>query len=137
MRRPGREVLFRKIEITAVLTAHVGLVHHRRSLLRHFFFVVYRILTRENNSSLAEGTFALVLAMLLGNGLWNYLFFRARKLFMSVVVTFLAPVMDLVLLICLIKLDRAAAWALTPYLIYRVYSVWWAYGLWRLNPEVV
>jgi tryptophan-rich sensory protein len=75
--------------------------------------------------------------MLLGNGLWNYLFFRARKLFMSVLVTFLAPVMDLVLLICLIKLDRAAAWALTPYLIYRVYSVWWAYGLWRLNPEVV
>jgi tryptophan-rich sensory protein len=101
-----------------------------------FFFVVYRILTRGNNSSLAEGTFALVLAMLLGNGLWNYLFFRARKLFMSVLVTFLAPVMDLVLLICLIKLDRVAARALMPYLIYRVYSVWWAYRLWRLNPEV-
>jgi benzodiazapine receptor len=101
-----------------------------------FFFVVYRILTRGNNSSLAQGTIAVVVAMMLGNALWNYLFFRARKLLISVLVTFLAPVMDLVLLICLIKLDRVAAWALTAYLIYRVYSVWWAYGLWRLNLEV-
>jgi benzodiazapine receptor len=100
-----------------------------------FFFVVYRTLTRGNNSSLAEGTFALVVAMMLGNGLWNYLFFRARKLFMSVLVGSLAPVIDLVLLICLIKLDRVAAWALVPYLIYRVYAVWWGYGLWKLNPE--
>ena len=65
--------------------------------------------------------------------LWNYLFFRVQKLFMSVLVTFLAPVMDLVLLICLIRLDRVAAWALIPYLMYRLYSLWWAYGLWKMN----
>jgi len=52
--------------------------------------------------------------------LWNYLFFRVQKLFMSVLVTFLAAVMDLVLLICLIRLDRVAAWALIPYLMYRL-----------------
>lgn len=100
-----------------------------------FFFVVYRILTRGANSSLAITTLAVVLVMMLANALWNYLFFRAQKLFISVLVAFLAPVMDLVLLICLIRLDRVAAWALIPYLIYRVYSVWWAYGFWKLNPH--
>lgn len=73
--------------------------------------------------------------MMLANALWNYLFFRAQKLFASVLVAFLAPVMDLVLLVCLMRLDRLAAWALIPYLIYRVYSLWWAYGLWKLNRD--
>jgi translocator protein len=98
-----------------------------------FFFVVYRVLTGGNNSSLANTTIAAVLAMMLANALWNYLFFRAQKLFVSVLVTFLAPVMDLVLLMCLIRLDPVAAWILIPYLMYRVYSLWWAYGLWKMN----
>jgi tryptophan-rich sensory protein len=98
-----------------------------------FFFVVYRVLTRGSSSSLANTTIAVVLAMMLANALWNYLFFRAQKLAVSVLVTFLAPMMDLVLLICLIRLDRVAAWALMPYLMYRVYSLWWAYGLWKMN----
>jgi translocator protein len=100
-----------------------------------FFLVVYRVLTRGNNSSLAKTTLVVVLAMMLANALWNYLFFRAQKLFASVLVAFLAPVMDLVLLVCLMRLDRLAAWALIPYLIYRVYSLWWAYGLWKLNRD--
>jgi tryptophan-rich sensory protein len=100
-----------------------------------FFLVVYRILTRGNNSSLANMTLALVLAMMLANALWNYLFFRAQKLFVSVLVTFLAPIMDLLLLVCLIQLDRVAAWALIPYLMYRVFSLWWAYGLWKMNRD--
>jgi len=33
--------------------------------------------------------------------------------------------MDLALLICLIQLDKVAAWALVPYLLYRLYSLWW------------
>jgi tryptophan-rich sensory protein len=100
-----------------------------------FFVVVYRILTRGNNSSLANMTLALVLAMMLANALWNYLFFRAQKLFVSVLVTFLAPILDLLLLACLTQLDRVAAWALIPYLTYRVFSLWWAYGLWKINRD--
>ena len=100
-----------------------------------FFFVLYRMLSRGANSSWANATLAVVLVMMLANALWNYLFFRAQKLFASVLLTFFAPVMDLVLLICLIRLDRVAAWALVPYLIYRGYSVWWAYRFWKLNPD--
>ena len=98
-----------------------------------FFFVLYRMLTRTSNSVLTSTTIAIVLAMMLANALWNYVFFRAQKLFMSLVVAFLAPVMDLVLLVCLIQLDRVAAWALIPYLMYRLYSLWWGYGLWKMN----
>src|SRR5437588_12821307 len=43
------------------------------------------------------------------------------------------PLMDIVLLICLIQLDKVAAWALAPYLVCRLSSLWWAYGLWRMN----
>ncbi len=100
-----------------------------------FFFLIYRILARGSDSSLARVTISVVLSIMLANALWNYLFFRAQKLFISVVVTFLAPLIDLALLICVILLDRVAAWALIPYLTYRAYSVWWAYGLWKLNPS--
>jgi tryptophan-rich sensory protein len=113
------------------------MVHHRRSLLRHVLFRRLSHFSRGENSSLANTTLAVVLVMMLANALWNYLFFRAQKLFISVLVAFLAPVMDLVLLICLIRLDRVAAWALVPYLMYRVYSVWWAYGFWKLNPDAL
>ncbi len=60
-------------------------------------------------------------------------FFRAQNLFISLVATTLFPLMDLVLLICLIQLDKLVAWALVPYLLYRLYSLWWAYGLWKMN----
>ena len=34
---------------------------------------------------------------------------------------------------CLLRLDARAAFALVPYLLYRVYAVWWGYALWRAN----
>jgi tryptophan-rich sensory protein len=78
-------------------------------------------------------TITLVIAMMLANALWNYLFFRAQKLFASFVSGSLAPIFDLALFICLINLDKAGAWALIPYLIYRICAVWWGYGMWKLN----
>jgi tryptophan-rich sensory protein len=100
-----------------------------------FFFVLFRILTRGHSSGLTNLTFGLVVVMMAANALWNYVFFRAQKLFASVVVTFVAPVVDLGLLVCLMQLDRVAAWALIPYLIYRSYSLWWAYRFWQLNRD--
>jgi len=41
--------------------------------------------------------------------------------------------MDVALFVCLIQLNRIAAWALVPYLLYRVYAVWWGFALWKLN----
>ena len=78
---------------------------------------------------LRNAALALVLFMMIVNALTNYLIFRARHLRLSC----LFPVMDISLLLCLFQLDTIAAWSLVPYLIYRVYAVWWGYALRHLN----
>ena len=102
-----------------------------------FFFVIFHLLRLENDSLLKTATIALVLFMMVANALWNYLFFRAKNLFASFISGGLAPILDITLFICLIKLDKTAAWALVPYLIYRLYAVWWGYGLWKMNRPVL
>jgi tryptophan-rich sensory protein len=74
--------------------------------------------------------------MMAANGLSNYVIFRARDLWRSFLVGSLAPICDAALFVCLIQLDAIAARALVPYLIYRVYGVWWGYALWKLNQSV-
>ena len=98
-----------------------------------FFFVMYRVLKLDGNSAFKLTVLGLILFMMVANGLWNYVFFRARKLFASFISGSLAPILDLTLFICLIKLDKIAAWSLIPYLLYRVYAVRWGYGLWKHN----
>ncbi|HWN12135.1 MAG TPA: TspO/MBR family protein [Pyrinomonadaceae bacterium] len=97
-----------------------------------FGFVTYRLL-RLDGSMLRSSALALVLFMMTVNALTNYIIFRARNLRLSFIVGCVFPVMDIPLLLCLIQLDRLAAWSLVPYLIYRVYAVWWGYALWKLN----
>ncbi len=94
---------------------------------------MFRLLRLDEDSILKTATLALILFMMAANALWNYLFFRARNLFVSFISGSLAPILDVTLFICLIQLDKTAAWALVPYLIYRLYAVWWGYGLWKMN----
>jgi tryptophan-rich sensory protein len=98
-----------------------------------FFFILYRILKLNTDSILRPATLGLVLFMMIANALWNYVFFRARKLFLAFVTGSAAPLFDAALLISLVGLDRLAAWSLVPYLLYRVYAVYWGYALWKLN----
>jgi len=98
-----------------------------------FFFVIFRLLRLEVKSILKTATLGLIVFMMLANGLWNYVFFRAQNLFAGFMTGSFAPILDLTLIICLIQLDKTAAWVLIPYLIYRLYAVWWGYELWRLN----
>jgi len=97
-----------------------------------FGFVTYRLI-RLDSPPLKNAALALVLFMMIGNGLSNYVIFRARNLYMSFIIGSVFPVMDTTLLICLTQLDAIAAWSLAPYLIYRVYAVWWGYALWKAN----
>jgi tryptophan-rich sensory protein len=71
--------------------------------------------------------------MMVVNALTNYVIFRAKSLRLSFIIGNVFPVMDIALFICLIRLDKVAAWSLTPYLLYRIYAVWWGYALWRMN----
>ena len=98
-----------------------------------FFFTLYRILRLSNDSALRSATLCLVVFMMAANALWNYVFFRARKLFPAFIAGSVAPVFDAAFFVCVLSLDRVAAWVLIPYLIYRVYAIWWGYKLWELN----
>ena len=100
-----------------------------------FGFVTYRVL-RLDGSVLRNATLALGLFMMVANALSNYVIFRARDLRRSFLIGSLAPIFDVALFVCLIQLDAIAAWSLVPYLIYRVYGVWWGYALWKLNRTV-
>ncbi|MGA9998069.1 MAG: tryptophan-rich sensory protein [Pyrinomonadaceae bacterium] len=98
-----------------------------------FCFVIYRLLRLDNDSTRRHVALMLILFMMLVNALTNYIIFRARNLRHSFIVGALFPIMDIALLIFLIQLDKVAAWVLIPYLLYRIYAVWWGYGLWKLN----
>jgi tryptophan-rich sensory protein len=100
-----------------------------------FCFVAYRLF-RLDSAPLRNATVTLVVFMMIANGLSNYVIFRARDLWRSFLIGSLAPIFDGTLLVCLIQLDAIAAWSLVPYLIYRVYGVWWGYSLWKLNRSV-
>lgn len=101
-----------------------------------FWFVLYRLLRLNSDTALRYVALALISLMMVANALTNYIIFRARNLRLSFVIGNLFPVMDIALLICLLLLDRFAAWALIPYLLYRIYAIWWGYGLWKLNSRV-
>ena len=98
-----------------------------------FCFVLYRLLRLDDDSTSRHAALALILFMMVVNALSNYVIFRARNLRFSFIIGNLFPVMDIALFMLLIRLDRVAAWSLIPYLLYRVYAVWWGYALWKIN----
>jgi tryptophan-rich sensory protein len=98
-----------------------------------FCFLLYRLLRLDADSAFKHAALTLILFMMTINALTNYIIFRARNLRLSFIVGALFPILDIALFICLIQLDKVAAWSLTPYLLYRIYAVWWGYGLWKLN----
>ena len=101
-----------------------------------FCFVLYRLLRLGGDSALRRAALALIMFMMVVNALTNYVIFRARNLRLSFIVGTLFPVMDVALFILLIQLDEVAVWALIPYLLYRVYALWWGYSLWKINDRV-
>jgi len=100
-----------------------------------FCFVLYRLLRLDSDSALRNVALTLILFMMVVNALTNYVIFRAQNLRLSFIIGNLFPVMDITLFICLVQLDKVAAWSLIPYLIYRIYALWWGYALWKINSQ--
>ncbi len=98
-----------------------------------FGFVLYRLLRLTSGSVVKPVALTLIVFMMIVNALSNYVIFRAQNLRLSYIIGNIFPVMDIALFFCLVQLDTVAAWALVPYLIYRVYAVWWGHALWRAN----
>jgi tryptophan-rich sensory protein len=99
-------------------------------------FILYRILRSDSPSLLKPIAFTLGLIIMAANGFWNYTFFRAQRLLFGFVVGVLYSLVAFALFACLLNLDRVAAWAQVPYLLYLVYAYRWSRGLLKLNPEL-
>jgi tryptophan-rich sensory protein len=98
-----------------------------------FGFLVYRLFLQTHKTALWWGTVLLILGVMVLNALSNYVIFRQKDLSRSFLIGAAFPVLDGALFVCLIRIDLYAATWMIPYLIYRVYAVWWGYGLMRLN----
>ena len=98
------------------------------------FMVSYRLF-RLPGSGLRDAAIALLVCMMLMNALWNYLFFRARDLFLSFVACLPYGFVAVALFVLTLELDRLAALILLPYILYLGYALAWGYGLWKRNPE--
>lgn len=98
-----------------------------------FGFLLYRMFRIDGDSTLSYVTIGYLVFLMIANGSWNYIFFRRRDLFTAFVLGTIAPVFDIALLVLVLYVDPNAAWAMVPYLIYRIYAVWWGFGLWNVN----
>jgi tryptophan-rich sensory protein len=98
-----------------------------------FFFLLYRLLRLGRDSTRWYVAFGLILFMMMVNGLTNYVIFRAGNLYLSFMIGTVFPIMDVTLFVIITTLDHTAALAMIPYLVYRVYAVFWGYNLWRAN----
>ena len=98
-----------------------------------FWFVLFRLFRLETDSFVKIIALTLIVFMMIVNALTNYIIFRARNLYLSFMVGSAFPIMDIALFACLLRLDELAAWSMIPYLLYRIYAVWWGYRLWKAN----
>ena len=98
-----------------------------------FCFLLFRLFRLQTDSVLKVIALTLIIVMMMVNALTNYIIFRARNLYLSFMVGSAFPMMDVALFACLLRLDELAAWSMIPYLLYRIYAVWWGYRLWKAN----
>ncbi len=98
-------------------------------------FVIWTRLFLLPDSPARSVAFVLLAKMMFINAFWNYLFFRARHLQFAYLIGLPYAAIALVLFFLLLKLDSAAAWCLSLYLVYLIYGSFWGYRVWKLNPN--
>lgn len=99
------------------------------------FFILFRILRYNDNTSIRYAAFALLLVVMAVNAFWNYVFFRRENLIYSFVLGIFYTLAAVVLFVCLLQFDDIAAYAQIPYLLYLIYAFYWGCGLLKLNPK--
>ncbi len=99
-------------------------------------FVILSRLIRSTPSPLRWLAIAFVAALLIGNALWNLVFFRHKNVEASVAVAVVYAAVALTVAILLVLVDSVSAWVFLPYLIYLAYATWWMLALRRLNRKV-
>ena len=99
-------------------------------------FVILSRLIGSTPSPLWRIAFVLLVALLIGNALWNLVFFRLKNLEASAVVLVVYVAMALGFAIILKVVDPVSGWVFLPYVIYLAYATWWFLSLRKLNREV-
>jgi translocator protein len=97
------------------------------------FAVVYRLLSQDNSGLFRTVGLVLILVIMGINALWNFFFFRVKRLSLSFAISIPYSLIAVALFICLLQFDRIAAWFLLPYMVYLIYANLWGYQLWKLN----
>jgi benzodiazapine receptor len=103
-----------------------------------YYLICFTILSRllsPTPSPLRWAALALLGVLLIGNALWNLLFFRLKNLEASALFSVAYLALALVLTILLGLVDRVSSWVFLPYLVYLGYATWWSLSLRRLNRE--
>jgi tryptophan-rich sensory protein len=104
-----------------------------------YYLICFIILTRLTASTRSAATgvaFALIAALLIGNAVWNLVFFRLKNLEASAIVQLAYIAIALMLAVVLTFVDPVSRWVFLPYVVYLAYATWWLMGLRRLNRTV-
>ena len=75
----------------------------------------------------------LLLAMILCNGWWNYLFFRAREFQRAWRFALGYTASAFALAVVMIYIDKELALLFLVYALFLVFGAWWSYSVWHLN----
>ena len=99
------------------------------------FFILFRLFRYEDNASPRYISLALLLAVMILNAVWNYVFFRLENLAYSFALSIFYSLVAVALFLFLWQFDYLAAYVLIPYLVYLFYAFYWGWGLLKLNPK--
>jgi tryptophan-rich sensory protein len=97
------------------------------------FVVLLRVIRHGKRGTRRGVALALVVALMVMNAVWNWVFFGMQDPLVSALVLVPYSVLAIALLVTLAGVDRAAALTLVPYVVYLAYADYWGFGVWRLN----
>jgi tryptophan-rich sensory protein len=90
------------------------------------FALLYRLLGSGWPTVAHRAAFYLLLALMIMNAAWGWLFFRRKDLRGSMLAFVPYALLALALTIVLARSDRTAALLFLPYLLYLGYALWWS-----------
>ena len=95
------------------------------------FCVLFRLVTLASDRT---APLLLMILLMTANTLWNFVYFRLRRLSLVFWYSVAYSVLAVALLLVLIRHDRAAAFAFSIYVAYLPYALTIFYRTWKLNP---
>ncbi|MGH9816976.1 MAG: tryptophan-rich sensory protein [Candidatus Acidiferrales bacterium] len=81
----------------------------------------------------ARSCITLLVVLMAANGLWNYFFFRRRNYRLSFWYLFPYVGLAVVVLWCVLVLDRTAGFVVALYFSYLPYALAWTFRVWKMN----